>query len=83
MTLAEVKESLRALIAQIQSAPTHTIRDETTLEELQLSSVAFVELQVAIEDAFDLILDPVEVVELNEFGRIASLVHTKTETSRP
>jgi len=43
-------------------------------EELALESVALVELQVAIEDHFDLRLDPVRIIELNSLGRIIDYV---------
>jgi acyl carrier protein len=77
-TLEDVKRTLRVLIAETCGIDSEKIRDETTIDEdLQLPSIAFVELQVAVEEAFDTILDPVEVVELNKFGLIAESIHHK------
>ncbi len=44
--------------------------------ELQMESVAFVELQVALEEQLGIEIDPVRVVELNEFGAIAEYLHS-------
>lgn len=52
------------------------IDDRATLDnELQMESVAFVELQVALEDELGIEIDPVQVVELNEFGAIVQYIH--------
>ena len=78
MTLEDVKRTLRVLIAETCGIDPERIGDDTTIDEdLQLPSIAFVELQVAVEDAFDTILDPVEVVELNKFGLIAESIYEK------
>lgn len=84
MTLEQVKQSLRQLIADVCKIDPVTIKDSTTIDEdLQLPSVAFVELQVAVEEAFDTTLDPVEVVELNTFESIAEAIHLKLATTNP
>jgi acyl carrier protein len=78
ISLEEVKQTLRSLIAQVTGIDPSAIRDDTTIDEdLQLPSVTFIELQVAVEEAFNTTLDPVEVVELNSFGLIAEAVHNK------
>jgi acyl carrier protein len=78
ISLEEVKQTLRLLIAQVTGIDPSAIRDDTTIDEdLQLPSVTFIELQVAVEEAFDTTLDPVEVVELNSFGLIAEAVYNK------
>jgi len=82
MSLEDVKQTLRVLIAEACGIDSEKIRDETTIDEdLQLPSIAFVELQVAAEEAFDTILDPVEVVELNKFGLIAESIYQKMAAS--
>ncbi len=84
MTLEQVKHSLRRLIADVCGIDPVTINDTTTIDEdLQLPSVAFVELQVAVEEAFDTTLDPVEVVELNTFGSIAEAIYQKLVATNP
>jgi len=40
-----------------------------------MQSIAFVELQVAIEDEYQIQIDPIRVVELNEFGAIVDYVY--------
>jgi acyl carrier protein len=40
-----------------------------------MESVAFLELQVALEDELGIEIDPVRVVELNELGKIADYIH--------
>ena len=42
--------------------------------ELQMDSIAFVELQVAIEEEYGIVLDPVRVIEQATFGGIADYV---------
>jgi len=44
-------------------------------DELQMNSVAFVELQVAIEEEYSIQIDPIAVVELNRFGSIVDYIH--------
>ena len=41
-----------------------------------MESVAFVELQVAIEDEYAIEIDPIRIVELNEFGAIGDYVYS-------
>ena len=61
------------LIHEIAGVPVERITDQATVDdELQMQSVAFVELQVAIEDTYEIQIDPIQVVELNEFGAIAN-----------
>lgn len=71
----EVRALLRQLLAEIGKIPVEEIRDGATIDGgLRLESVAFVELQVAIEDAYNIELDPIEVVERGEFGAIVSYI---------
>jgi acyl carrier protein len=75
-TLPEVKERLVSLINEIAKIPRDRITDHATVdEELRMESISFVELQVAIEEEYGIQIDPVRVVELNEFGAIADYVH--------
>ena len=72
----DVRERLASLIKEIANIPTEHIDDDATVDgELQMNSVAFVELQVAIEEDYDIQIDPVRVVELNQFGAIVDYVH--------
>jgi len=63
------------LLNEIAGVPFEFITDSATIEnELQMQSVAFVELQVAIEEEYDTQIDPIQVVELNAFGAIVDYV---------
>jgi acyl carrier protein len=67
---------LRELLREIAGIPLERITDSASIDnELVMQSVAFVELQVAIEEEYDVEVDPIRVVELNEFGAIVSYVH--------
>ena len=60
-----------------------SITDSSALDEdIPLPSIQFIELQVAVEDIFDIQLDPVEVVERNTFGAIAALICDRVCASR-
>ena len=73
---ADVRERLACLINEVAKVPKDQITDRATVdEELQMQSVAFIELQVAIEDEYNIQIDPIRVVELNEFGAIVDYVY--------
>lgn len=75
-TRAQVGERLASLIHEIAKIPIDRITDTATVdEELQMQSIQFVELQVAIEEEYDIQIDPIQVVELNEFGTIVDYVY--------
>ncbi len=66
---------LAALLHEIARVPLDRIVDGATIDGLELESIDFVELQVALEDEYGIELDPIRVVELNELGAIAAYVH--------
>jgi len=45
-------------------------------EELQMKSIQFVELRVALEDEFDIEIDPLHVLELNRLDRVIDYLGT-------
>lgn len=74
-TRNEVRTRLATLLHEIVGVPAEQITDTATIDEqLQMQSVAFVELQVAIEETYNIQLDPIRVVELNAFGAIVDYV---------
>jgi len=78
-TRDQVAERLATLINEIAKIPLEQITETATVdEELQMQSVAFVELQVAIEEEYNIQIDPIQVVELNEFGAIVDYVYRCT-----
>ena len=75
-TVAVVTERLRQLILEVVNVPAAQVTSSATIDgELQMQSVAFVELQVAIEEEYDIQIDPIRVVELNQFSAIVEYVH--------
>lgn len=75
-TRREVRKRLIQLINEIAKIPIEQLTDTATVDdELQMESVAFVELLVAIEEDFQIELDPLQVVELNEFAAIVNYVY--------
>jgi acyl carrier protein len=71
-----VRERLRALVHEITGVPLDVVVEGATIDqELRMESVAFVELQVSLEDEFGIEIDAVHVVELNDFGAIVDYVH--------
>ena len=63
----------RLLVSTLEELgiPKEQITDSATIsDDLGLESVAFVELQVALEDELGIEIDPVRVVELNELSAI-------------
>lgn len=76
-TPADVRNYLTRLLCEVAQIPAEAIVDGATIDgELQMESVAFVEIQVAIEDAYDIVLDPVYLIELNEFGAIVEHIYS-------
>ena len=72
----EVRQRLASLLTEIAKIPTERITDSATVDEdLQMQSVAFVELLVALEEEYQIEIDPLMVVELNDFGRIADYIY--------
>jgi len=75
-TKHEVKRRLASLITEIAGIPGERVTDAATVAgDLQMQSVAFVELQVAIEEEYNILVDPLSIVELNDFGAIANYVY--------
>lgn len=75
-TRLDVRDRMAALIAEIAKIPLEKIVESATIDgDLRLESVHFVELQVALEEEYLIELDPIEVVELNQFGAIVDYVH--------
>lgn len=61
---------------EIANIPLEQITEGATVEkDLAMESVQFVELQVALEEEYLIEIDPIEVVELNEFGAIVDYVY--------
>jgi acyl carrier protein len=73
----QVRTRLKQLLVEIAKIPAEQIRDGATVDEqLRMESVAFIEIQVAIEDEYEIELDPLHIIELNEFAMIVDYIHS-------
>jgi len=62
---------VHALLHEIAGIDPMLLNDDATIDgDLEMNSVTFVELQVALEEELDVIIDPIIVVELNRLGDI-------------
>ena len=74
-TRENLKKALVGLFHEIGGIPVAEISEDATIDgALNVTSVTFVEIQVAIEDSLDLLLDPIAIVELNRFGDIVDYI---------
>jgi acyl carrier protein len=72
----QVRERLLALLNEICDLGPGEIRDTSTIDrDLDLESVQMVELQVAIEQEFDVTIDFLEVLRVNSFRGITDYIH--------
>lgn len=79
----EVERLLTALLVQIGGISRETIHPRSSIDsDLQMESVAFLELQVALEDELGVELDPIRIVELNEFHAISEYIFSLTADSQ-
>jgi acyl carrier protein len=82
VTRGEVYDRIASLLEEIAEIPKKSVSETSTIDhDLSMQSVAFVELQVALEDEYDIEIDPIHIVELNEFGQIVDYVHELAVTS--
>jgi acyl carrier protein len=74
-SLDDVEVCLAELIHEIGQIPRERIVAGATVDEaLRMESVALIELQVALEERYQIEVDPIRIVELNEFSAIANYV---------
>ena len=66
----DVWNLVSSTLAQLGVPPEQITRSATIADDLGLESVAFVELQVTLEDELGIEIDPIRVVELNELSAI-------------
>lgn len=74
----DVRSLLVQLLHEVGKIPLEKIHDESTVDaELQMESVVFIEIQVALEEAYDVELDPVRIVELNRLDAISIYIYDR------
>lgn len=82
-TREEIARRLIDLTAEIANIPRERIRIGATFErDLRMESIKFVEIHVALEDEYDIEIDPLQIIELNEFGAIVDYVHKQITEAR-
>ena len=75
-TREAVRERLISLLEEICGLRADEIRETSTIDrDLEMESVQMVELQVAIEQEFDVTIDFLEVLRLNSFRRITDYIY--------
>ncbi len=73
---SQVEAQIVKLLGDIAGIDPAVITPSASIEnELQLQSVQFVELQVALEDEYDIELDPIEIIERGRFDLIVDYVY--------
>jgi acyl carrier protein len=74
-----IEELLSTLLVEVGGVAREKVHANSTIEtDLQMESVAFLEVQVALEDELGIEIDPVRIVELNELGAIAEYIASLT-----
>lgn len=82
-TIAEVKETLKALIEENAGIPASSIRDDSAIDgELAMDSLSFVSLQVAVDETFGVDCEAEELEKCNRFDAIVDLVWEKLQAAR-
>ena len=75
-TRQQVRERLVQLLIEVAKIPESKISDHATIDaDLRMESVVVIEIQVALEDEYNIELDPIYLIELNEFGPIVDYVY--------
>jgi len=75
-TRIHVRERVASLLSEIAGIPLGSITDSATVDgELAISSVAFVQLCVTVEEEYDVEIDPIRVITLNQFGAIVDYIY--------
>lgn len=71
----EIRRRVAHLLHEVTGIPIENVREDTSIEDdLRMESVAFVELQVAIESEYGIEVDPIQVVELDRFGDVVDYI---------
>lgn len=76
VTRRQIRDQLIRLASEITKVPPEDIDDTATIDyELRMESVDFIELQVALEEEYQIEIDPVRVLQLNELSAIVDYIY--------
>ena len=83
VSLGVIWERLRALLIDIGGVDPALVSEDTSIDDnLSIESVAFVEITIALEEDFQIELDPLEILERKYLGSIADYIHSVTVSSQ-
>ena len=76
LTGDDVRDFVAGLVQEVCDVAPDAITDTARIDhELAMESVQMVQIQVALEQEFDVTLDFLEILRLNAFGPIADYIH--------
>ncbi len=79
----ETADRVAAVIDELFGLPADALTPETRLQDgLQLDSLSVIELQVAIEDAFDIRFADRETADVETYGQLVDAVGVAVERRR-
>lgn len=82
--LRAVRDLALKYLVEIGGIPLTRITDHARFDqELEMKSIAFVELQVALEDQLDIEIDPLRVLELNRLDKVIDYLHSLVLSRNP
>jgi acyl carrier protein len=74
---AQVRDFLVVLLHEVCEISSDRIKDTATIDhDFEMESIQMVQLQVAMEQEYDISLDFLEILRLNSFGPIVDYVHS-------
>jgi acyl carrier protein len=83
-TWDDIRDRVRVLLQDICHIPPERINDKATIDrELEMESVEMVELQVAIESEYDIVIDFMVVLKLNRLGLIIDYIASLVNVAGP
>ena len=82
MSREKVAEILRTYLGEVAGISAESVGPDSSIDgDLEMNSVTFVELQVALEEHFDILIDPIAVIECNQFEAIVDYLHSLVRES--
>lgn len=82
-TREQIATLVAKLLCEVAKIPADRIAETATVtDDLRMESLAFVEMLVLLEDQYEIEIDPVRVVELNELGAIIDYIYETTLGAR-
>lgn len=77
MNKSEIRKKVGEVIAQTAEREYEEIKDVTTLEQLELDSLTYIEIVFELETAFDIIIPDHDTEKLNNLDDAVIYIHDK------